>query len=138
VLILTRTEATILGYRMHLDFAPAWAPVAESLFLLGNWHLLWYGALAMVVIGYRSILSRELLTLSAVVLAGLFCLLVVFGFTNAREWVVEQTTVNRAVLHVAPLLALWSLALFARWRRERQDAAAAAPAAPPDAAGAPG
>jgi hypothetical protein len=128
-LILTRTEAVILGYRMHLDFAPAWGPVAESLFLLGNWHLLWYGALAIVIIAHRYIFAPDLEPLSAIVCAGLFFLLIVFGFTNAREWVVEQTTVNRAVLHLAPLLGLWALALFARWRSAQRSTAIA----PPDA-----
>ncbi|HVO89616.1 MAG TPA: hypothetical protein VMV45_13820 [Casimicrobiaceae bacterium] len=129
-LILTRSEAVILGYHMHLDFAPAWGPVAESLFLLGNWHLLWYGAFAIAIIAYKFIFAPDIEPLTAIVFAGLFFLLIVFGYTNAREWVVEQTTVNRAVLHLAPLLSLWALASFARWRRAQVESAAPPTAVP--------
>ena len=119
VLLLTRTEMVVLGYRLHLDFAPAWSTLGETLFLLGNWHLLFYGVVVIALLARREILAQQIEPLSGIVMAGLLFLFIVFGFTNAREWVVEQTTVNRAVLHLAPLLAIWALALFARWRDSR-------------------
>ncbi len=44
--VLAQTHPVIFNYRLHLDFAPAWARSVESYFLLGNWNLLWYGAIA--------------------------------------------------------------------------------------------
>ena len=44
--VLAQTHPMVLGYRLHLDFAPAWQALVDSLFLLGNWNLLWYGAIA--------------------------------------------------------------------------------------------
>ena len=44
--VLAQTHPMVLGYRLHLDFAPAWQALVESLFLLGNWNLLWYAVIA--------------------------------------------------------------------------------------------
>ena len=60
--------------------------------------------------------------------AGLFFLFVVFGFTNAREWVTDQTTVNRATLHLAPLMAVWMLLAFRAWAQAHEARGAAVPA----------
>ena len=38
-----------------------------------------------------------------------------FAFTNARVWVEDQSTVNRATLHLAPLLVVWMLLAFRAW-----------------------
>ena len=66
---------------------------------------------------------------------GLF-LVVVFSFTNARQWVTEQTTINRATLHIAPLAAVFAVLAFRafaeRWAAA-QTPAAPARAAPPSA-----
>jgi hypothetical protein len=53
---------------------------------------------------------------------GLF-LVIVFSFTNARLWVTEQTTINRATLHIAPLAAVFAVLAFrafaVRWSASR-------------------
>ena len=43
---------------------------------------------------------------------GALFLIVVFSFTNARLWVTEQTTINRATLHIAPLAAVFAVLAF--------------------------
>jgi len=48
----------------------------------------------------------------------------VFAFTNARDWVTDQTTINRATLHLAPLVVVLGALLW------RELAAATQPAAP--------
>ncbi len=126
--VLARTNPTVLGYQMHLDFAPAWGSLGSSYFLLGNWHLLWYGVVAVAILGRREILAPALAPLSVVIGASLIFLFVVFGFTNAREWVADQTTVNRATLHLAPLIAVWMLVVFRTWANARGAEAAAAAA----------
>ena len=42
--------------------------------------------------------------LTVVVAGGVLFLAFVLLFTNAREWLSDQTTVNRATLHLAPLV----------------------------------
>ena len=55
-----------------------------------------------------------------IVLGGLLFLFFVFGFTNASVWISDQTTVNRATLHLAPLIAVFLVLAFQafarRWR----------------------
>jgi hypothetical protein len=56
------------------------------------------------------------------VAAGVLFLFFVFAFTNARAWVDTQTTVNRAILHLAPLVVVWAMLVF-RAGAARLDAA---------------
>jgi hypothetical protein len=104
LLALARTEPVILGYHLHLDFAPAWAQLVKAYFLMGNWNLLWYGIVAIAVVGGRRLLEPPLAPLAAIAAAGLGFLLFVFAFTEAAAWLADLTTANRATLHLAPLL----------------------------------
>jgi hypothetical protein len=69
------------------------------------------------------LLARELAPLTLVVAAGFAFLLFGFAFTNARVWVEDQSTVNRATLHLAPLIAIWTLMVFRAWARSQASAA---------------
>ena len=115
LLVLARIHPTVLGYHLHLDFAPAWEGLADSFFLLGNWNLLWYAAIACAVVMWRELSKPPLLPLSLTLGVGLAFLAFVFAFTNARDWVSDQTTINRAVLHIAPLVTVWIVLLCVRW-----------------------
>lgn len=135
LVVLTRTAPVVMNYRLQLDFAPEWSALGQAYFLLGNWHLLWYGALAAVILAWRDLRRPELAPLTAIVAAGAFFLGFVFSFTNAREWVADQTTVNRATLHFAPLVIVFTLVLydhlFRRWSAHGAETDARAQAAPP-------
>lgn len=87
----------------------------------GNWNLLWYGALAVAVLARRHLLSREVAPYTAMVAAGLMFLLFGFAFTSARAWVEDQSTVNRATLHLAPLVIVWMLLSFRAWARHLSE-----------------
>ncbi len=117
--VLAQTHPVIFNYQLHVDYAPAWSALGESYFLLGNWHLLWYGAIAAALLAWRGLLTPTLAPLTVVIAAGTLFLFFVFGFTTARAWVTEQTTVNRATLHFAPLVAIFIVLAFrafaARW-----------------------
>ncbi|MEO6928799.1 MAG: hypothetical protein ABI190_06490, partial [Casimicrobiaceae bacterium] len=119
LLVLAQTSAVVLGYRLHLDFAPPWSALFDSLFMLGTWNILWYGVLAAALIGARQWLLPSVAPLTMLVGAGLLFLFFVFAFTNARGWVESQTTVNRAVLHLAPLLVVWAMVVFRAWARRQ-------------------
>ncbi len=121
VAVLAQTHPVILHYRLHLDFDPEWAALGQSYFLLGNWHLLWYGVIAAALLARRELLVAPLASLTVTVAAGLLFLFIVFGFTNARMWVADQTSINRATLHVAPLMIVFGILAFQafarRWAR---------------------
>ena len=38
-----------------------------------------------------------------------------FAFTNAGAWVEDQSTVNRATLHLAPLALIWMMLVVRTW-----------------------
>ncbi|HJU22821.1 MAG TPA: hypothetical protein VJ891_09960 [Casimicrobiaceae bacterium] len=116
-LVLTRTGITLLGYHLQLDFDMPWGGLWEAYFAFANWHLLFYGAIAVAIIGFRELLSRDLAPLTIVVAAGVAFLLFGFAFTNARVWVEDQSTVNRATLHLAPLIVIWMVTTFDAWAR---------------------
>lgn len=115
--VLAQTSGTVLGYRLHLDFEPAWLSLGESYFLLGSWNLLWYGAIAAALLAWRQLAAPPLVPLTMIVAAGLVFLFIVFGFTNAREWVADQTTVNRATLHLAPVIVVFAALAFQAFAR---------------------
>lgn len=114
-LVLTRSGVTLLGYHLQLQYDMPWSGLAEAYFAFGNWHLLFYGALATAVIAWRTLLSPRLAPLTLIVGAGVAFLLFGFAFTNARAWVEDQSTVNRATLHLAPLIAVWMIVTFREW-----------------------
>ena len=114
-MVLAQTSPVILNYRLHLDFAPAWGALVESFFMLGNWNLLWYGVIAVAMLAGPRLASAPARTVYDDHGGRRVFLAVVFTFTNAREWVETQTTINRAVLHLAPLSAVWMLVAFRAW-----------------------
>ena len=125
--VLAQTDPVVLGYRLHLDFAPAWQALIASLFLLGNWHLAWYVTIAATVIGWKEIRAPALAPLSVTVGAGALFLLVAFAFTNARNWVSDQTTINRALLHLVPLALVWTMLVLHAWYVRQRSSAATTP-----------
>jgi hypothetical protein len=134
LVVLAQTQPVVLGYRLHLDFGPAWEALLDSLFLLGNWHLLWYAVIAGAILAFRDLRAPRLASLSVIVGSGLLFLAIAFSFTNARNWVTDQTTINRALLHMAPLALAWTLLIVHAWfvrTRAPVEARAPEPAAKP-------
>jgi hypothetical protein len=117
--LLAASGATVLGYRLTLDFSVPWRGLADAYFAFGNWHLLWYGAIAVAILCRRELLSRDLAPLTLVLAAGLLFLALGFVFSNAVFWVEDQSTVNRATLPLAPLIVVWMLLAFRAWTGER-------------------
>jgi hypothetical protein len=118
--VLARTTPVILNYHLHLDFQPAWNSLGQAFFLFGNWNLLWYGAIAVVALGWRQLRAPHMASLALVIGSGLAFLFVVFAFTNATAFVADYTTVNRATLHLTPLIIMFCVLL---WQRMTQSSA---------------
>ena len=55
--VLAQSSPSLLGYRLHLDFDPAWPALADNYLLLGSWNLLWYGAIAAALLAWRDLVS---------------------------------------------------------------------------------
>ncbi len=107
MVVVAQFRLSIFNYQLKLDFDPAWAELAQSYFLLGNWHLLWFGVVAAGAIAWRHLLAPALAPITLIVGAGLMFLFFVFAFTNASFYIADQTTVNRATLHLAPLMVVF-------------------------------
>ena len=122
LLVLARTNPVVMGYQLHLDFVPDWDALAYSFLLYDNWHLLWYGAIAVALLGWRQSMTHSAGPLTVVVAGGVLFLSIVLLFTSAREWLSDQTTVNRATLHLAPLVVVWMLVMFRAWSQTLRGA----------------
>jgi len=117
ILWLARNGVNILGYQLSPQFAMPWNALFDAYFSFANWNLLWYCAVATVALAWRQLLSRDVAPWTCLVAAGLMFLFVGFAFTNAGAWVEDQSTVNRATLHLAPLVVVWMFVALAAWRR---------------------
>jgi len=115
LMVLAQSSPVVLNYKLHLDFVPAWGALVESFFMLGNWNLLWYGVIVAAILAGPRLVSPSIAPFTMMVGAGVLFLAIVFTFTNARQWVETQTTINRAALHIAPLSAVWMLIAFRAW-----------------------
>ena len=129
LLALARTNVAILGYRLHADFDPGWRSFWDAYLLSSSWNLLWYAAPVLVIVGARRLIRPPLAPLTVVVGTGIGFLLFVTWFTNASAWMLELTTLNRATLHLAPLLVVLGMLLWRELAAERAPAAASEPAA---------
>jgi hypothetical protein len=112
--------------KAFVDAAATQYKVAESLmqhlYAFGNWHLLWYLLPLVVVVAWREALVVK--ATSIALACGLAFLVWTFLFTQAGDWVVDYTTVNRALLHIAPAITAFTALLAYRWARRREEAIA--------------
>jgi hypothetical protein len=127
VLALSRFEATILNYHLHLSLEVPWRGLVAAYLSYANWHLLFWLTPAVLLVGYRYLDARNIAPLTAVIVSGALFLFLGFALTNAFAWVEDQSTVNRATLHLAPLIGVWLLLLLQR------AVVVSAPAATPQA-----
>ncbi|HVE48915.1 MAG TPA: hypothetical protein VNG69_04765 [Casimicrobiaceae bacterium] len=83
--------------------------LVQHLFAFGSWNLLWYLFPLALIVGWRSL--AELKATAMALGAGFAFLAWTFFFTQAGDWVVDYTTVNRALLHIAPAAATFAALL---------------------------
>jgi hypothetical protein len=126
VFVATRTGITVLSYTFTPHIGMPWGALFDAYFSFANWHLLWYSAVATVVVAWRQLLAPPVVPLTLAVLGGSLFLLIGFAFTHAAAWVEDQSTVNRATLHLAPLVVVWMFVCLREWWRDRDRAVVAA------------
>ena len=107
---LSQSDVTVFSYRVG-SFHPVWEPLWQNYFQFANWHLLWYLLPVLIALGWRHTAKPPLIAGTAMVTSGLAFLFVVFSFSNAAAFVTDYSTVNRATLHLAPLLVFYVIQL---------------------------
>jgi hypothetical protein len=115
LVVLTRTDIVLGSRSLRLNFAPQWSRFGEQMLLLDNWHLLWFAAVAAILVGARTLRSPALRPLTLMVAGGLAFAFVVFAFPSTRVWFAEPATTNRTFLIVAPLTAVLVVLVAHDW-----------------------
>ena len=134
LLVLARDTPMFSWLTVHLDYRSPWRGLAGTYFLLDNWHLLWYAAVALAVVGFRHWPHPPVAPLAAVVASALAWLLVAAMFSDdVAPWFPQARAINRATLQAAPLIVFLGTLLWQELALER-TAPAAAPVPARDAA----
>lgn len=107
-------EITVPGIGdIALALHPVLPEVFASLFLLPNFHLLWWLLPAGVLVGWRQHrFDRGANALGLLLSFGLAFVGFLFFFTDAAAWAKNLTSLNRIVLQLAPVAILFLAALF--------------------------
>ncbi len=115
--VFAKSGATIAGFRIGQDLTDVSLPIIQNTFLMGNWNLLFFLGLAIMIVAWRSLLQGVFAVLTAVVFAGCTFLCIVFYF-RISAYVSDFTTINRAVVHLVPVLVFYFATLA--WARVQQ------------------
>lgn len=102
---------------MQLYWRPVAGTVAESMWLLPNWSLLWYLVVPVTLWRWRRLREPGTAFLATFLLAAAGFHFLLFFFTSASAWAENLTSLNRLLLHVAPVWVLLLATLLATRRR---------------------
>jgi hypothetical protein len=96
---------------IEIAFHPeAIGAVLDSYFSLATWHLFWYLWVVAFLLAMPRLLDQRLFrTITALVATDFVFLGVVYGFTSFAEFAVDFTQLNRATLHMVPMLTFAAL-----------------------------
>ncbi len=118
----------VLGYVVRTSFTNVSLPVLQHMFVMDNWHLFWYAAVAVVAVRARRLLDPALAPMTVTMLAGFGFIALVFFFSNAGAGVDDETLINRLLLHIVPAMGFWVLQVLDYAPQVRDAPATAAPA----------
>jgi glucan phosphoethanolaminetransferase (alkaline phosphatase superfamily) len=124
-----------MGYVMRTHFENVSLPLYQHMFLMDNWHLLWYAAIAVIAFNWRRLLQANVAPATVTVLAALGLVVVVFFYSTAAGGVDEESLLNRFLLHLVPALSFYLVLIASKRQQQTPDnpvapaAAAAAPSA---------
>jgi hypothetical protein len=97
----------------RLDYVSPWRALEETLLFADNWHLLWYGAIVLAIVGGRKLLRPRLAPVTMVLMAAIAWLLGATMFSGGvGHWFAEARLPARAGLIVAPLLVFAGMLLW--------------------------
>ena len=118
------SELRFLGYALRTRFVDVSTPLYEHMFVMDNWHLLWYGVVAVIAAHARMLFGEQLAPMSATVLAAVAFIIVLFFFSTASAGVMEDSITNRLLLHTVVVFVFY-VAVILRARRPQANAAPA-------------
>ncbi|MHB9100672.1 MAG: hypothetical protein ACYC2E_04075 [Sulfuricella sp.] len=121
LLLFGQDSFSLLGYSLKFVFTPVWAPLWDDLAILDNWHLLFYLVAAALFLSLPRLFAPAYRAMTVVVGAALVFVLAIFFFTHVSAWVEDYSTVNRALLHLVPMLLFYVMVLF--WEASNPSAA---------------
>jgi hypothetical protein len=87
-------------------------PLLENLFLLGSWHLLWYVLPLVVAVRWRRFGEPLLAQMGATAATAIGMMLFVYLLTPRAIWAADSSQLNRAALHIVPMLVFVAAALL--------------------------
>jgi hypothetical protein len=116
----------IFDYTLGKRFVNVSASVFDHLFVMDNWHLLWYAAVAVIAFNARLLAGPVLAPMSATLLAAVAFIVVVYFFTNASTGVLDDSLTNRLPLQMVPALVFYLAAILRERARQSDDATGAA------------
>jgi len=94
-------------YQAHVSVNSSSSFVFDNYFVLDNYHLVWYMALAALICWWRAAITMPLRPATTLIAAGAAFLVVSFFFTNSAEWWGDYGSINRATLHLVPALIFY-------------------------------
>jgi hypothetical protein len=102
----------LLGYLLLSRPVNVTGTLVDHVFVFDNWHLAGYVLVALVVWRRRALFAPALAPATITVAAMAGVVVVVFYFSSAAGGVLDETLVNRFLLHAAPTLAFYAFLLF--------------------------
>jgi hypothetical protein len=110
--VLGEKDFHLFGYHVHLRFVADWQPFWQNMMVMDNWHLLWYLVAAALVLSLPRLLAPSFRSMTVLLLSAVSFLGVIFFFTHVQAWAEDYTTINRALLHIVPMLLFYVMVLF--------------------------
>ena len=101
----------MLGYVLLSRPVNVTGTLVDHVLVFGNWHLAGYVLVALVAWRRRALVTPALAPATITVAAMAGIVVVVFYFSSAAGGVLDETLVNRFLLHAAPTLAFYALLL---------------------------
>ncbi len=123
VTVAVRTGLLAIGGAGDSGFEASLRSVAEAWFVFANWNLLWIGAVVAALLCHRRLLSVRIAPFTLIVAGGILFVFVACFFPGASPGQADLTSINRATLHLAPLLTIWLVLLYCEWSGTRRDSA---------------
>jgi hypothetical protein len=105
-------QLMLFNYALRNRFENVSLPLAQHMFVMDNWHLLWYAAIAVVAWRWRRLLRDDFAPMTVTMLGACAFVSVVFFYSGASGGVDDESLVNRLLLHMVPALTFY-LALLA-------------------------
>jgi hypothetical protein len=134
-LVFGPAEIRIMRFTLYTRPANVTLQVYQHLFLMDNWHLLWYAAIALIVVNARLLFGKSLAPMTVTMLAATGFVIVVFFFSNAAGGVDEESLLNRFLLHAVPALAFYLVLILRERERWAPAGETVSPPVPANPAG---